>query len=627
MRKVLIFVMSLFIGGCALSMFAYALTVSQGSYALVVAAADANAGPGQGSATDEDDSPKSRPDDPHRVISAVDVASADIYLLNSQKAHEYAVPGGQGYEDLLDEWRNYFDERKLEYTEIEDQELTTDLKPGILILPSAVALSPEQRAAIAAFEKNGGSVLATWATGTKNGEGKPTGYDFLKDQFGIRVAGEIKEHDKEEFLVVAGDTPVASTLPAGSRMWLGLNEIHQRPLRISGGDHVAARFMDWDRTANSAVADEAIVYTEVGGSRRVYFGFPESIWQFDQANVYTLVDDVLNWLRRRPHAYLANWPYPYRAAQIVEMDTEQGFPNALNLADQLDSNGFQGTFYCVTSVAKLYPDIVQRLEKKHEIAYHGDVHDAFKGQPRETQSKRLDTMRQELLPLVATPSKRRGFRPPYELADKVVEPLLYEKGFGHILGGGDTDTMLPSLSTESPNDFQKGLIVLPRTQPDDMTFKDDGFGAPEMARAMDDSFDLVSEFGGLGVLSVHTQNFDTGSPLAKAMAQFLAHIKASGNKTWVAPSGTIEEWWRNRALFKASLTGNSKKMVVKVTVEKPGLQGKAALVISNPVRGRAPTLSSEAGMPPAKLEPVDDYQTAIVFNTLKPGSYSYTLTF
>lgn len=567
--------------------------------------------------------------DPYQITSAVNIHASDIYLFNSKRTSDYFASSGGNYKLILDQWHYYFQVRGIKYTDIQDANLTAELKPGILVLPSAVALSSEERAAIRAFENKGGSVLATWSTGARNGAAGWIGYDFLQEQFGIKVTGEITAQDNEKFLVVSGETPVAFNLAAGSRIWLGLDEIHERPLRFSGGDNVAGRVMDAVRTPGVASANEAIVYTETGPSRRVYFGFSESSWRFDQGNMYKLLDDVLNWLQRRPDDYLSNWPYPYRAAQILEMDTEQGYPNAVNFADMLDSNGFAGTFYSLTSVAAQHPDIVRQLDLKHEIAYHGDVHEAFKGQPREVQSKRLDRMQQELRPLVNDPSGLRGFRAPYELADHVVESLLFEKGFGHILANSDnTQSMLPYLSASSPKDFQKGLIVLPRTQRDDMNFTKEGLSSQEMTKVMIEDFVQAHEFGALGVLSVHSQTFQTGSPVANATARFISYIKSSGAQTWVAPSGKIESWWRERALFKSNLTGNPKRMLLNITVENPGLHRSAALVISNPVRGLQPAIRvTKVGMATPLLVRLDDYRTALVFNSLAAGHYSYYLSY
>lgn len=638
----LFFLPLLLVGGYALASFAYTHIMendewgNHGRQQVVAAAHSSNlnsgyveSNPVQVSAAISDAPSEWKQDNPHQVISSIKVPFSNTYLLNSKETRDYFTSIGENYDLILNQWHYYFDARGVKYIDIQDADLIADLKSGILILPSTVALSSEERTAIQAYEKKGGSVLATWATGVRNGTGEWVGYGFLQEQFDINVTGEIAAQDNEKFLVVSGDTPVASSLPAGSRIWLGLDKIHEHPLRVSGGDNVAGRFMDAVRTPSIANTNEAIVYTEPGSSRRVYFSFAEKSWRFQQADIYSLLDNVLNWLHRRPDAYLANWPYPYRAAQIIEMDTEQGFPNASKLADMLDSYGLQGTFYCLTSVATIYPDIVERLEHNHEIAYHGDVHDAFKGQPKEIQSKRLDTMQLELQPLVTTPSKLRGFRPPYELGDRVVESLLFEKGFGHILpNSDDTEAMLPYISSASPKNFQNGLIVLPRTQRDDMNFIRNGLSSQDMTMTMNKDFDQAHEYGALGVLSVHSQNFEPDGPIAKPMAEFLAHIKSSGDKTWVAPSGTIESWWRERALFKSKLTGTPSKMLLNITVKKPGVHWSTSLVISNTVRGLHPKIKiSKVGKTQPKLIPLDDYRTAIVFNVLEPGNYSYHLSY
>jgi peptidoglycan/xylan/chitin deacetylase (PgdA/CDA1 family) len=569
------------------------------------------------------------PDNPHQAYSAVDIASTNIYLLDSKSTSDYFSSSGGNYAQILDQWHYYFQDRGIKYAEIHETDLTSSLKPGILILPSTVAFGDRERTALASFEKRGGSVLVTWAAGARNDKGKWLGYDFLHEQFNIKITGEIAAQDNEKFLVVSGETPVAQTLPAGTRIWLGLDKVHEHPLRFSGGEHIAGRLMDVSRTPNVSTGNEAIVYNETDSSRRVYFGFSENSWSYEQPNIYTLLDDVFNWLKRRPDAYLANWPYPYRSAQILEMDTEQDYPNATNFADMLNSNGFSGTFYSLTSVAIKYPDVVRQLELKNEIAYHGDVHDAFKAQSREVQSKRLDTMQQELRPLVYDPAKLRGFRPPYELADQLTESLLFEKGFGHILANSDgTQAMLPYLSLSSPKDFRKGLIVLPRTQRDDMNFTKEKLNSQDMTKVMIEDFNQAREFGALGVLSVHSQTFAADSDVEQATARFLAYIKSSGDKTWVAPSGVIESWWRDRARLKFRLTGESKKMLLDVTLEEPALRWKSAIVVSNPARGVLPTISAaKAGMPQPQLLALDDYRTAIVFDALLPGHYSYYLSY
>lgn len=567
----------------------------------------------------------SLPDNQHKVVSAVRIASTDIYLFNSKHTRDYYTSVGGNYDLILKPWRDYFQSQNISYVDLQEDDLKPGLKPGVLILPSVVSLGLQEINAIQAFELAGGSVLATWATGARNNDAKWQGYDFLHDQFGIQITGEItrKNNNTDNFLVIFGETPVAHSLPAGSRIWF--DQVNTLPLQVTGGNNVAGRFMDVLH-APSAAANEAIVYTEAGASRRAFFAFTETLWQFQQDDIYTLLGDTLSWLQRRPAAYLANWPYPYRSAQIIEMDTETGFPNAVRLSNMLEANGYQGTFYCLTSIASQYPDVMTILERNNEIAYHGDVHDSFKDQSRELQSNRMDAMQKSMKPLLATPSRATGFRPPYESYDKTTESLLFEKGFSHLLiNSYGSRTMLPYLSSASPKDFRKGLIVLPRTQRGDLDFVIRGASTQDIARAMTEDFDQILEMGALGVLSLHSENFEANSDLAKSMPIFLAHVKRAGNSVWVAPSGRIESWWRERALIKYKLSTDSQNLHLTVTIAKPGLSQNAAIIISNPAKGLK-IVSARTGASAPLAIPVDDYSTAIIISKT-PGEYSYYLNY
>jgi peptidoglycan/xylan/chitin deacetylase (PgdA/CDA1 family) len=562
-----------------------------------------------------------------QVISTVALPASNIYLFNSAKTRRYFTSIGENYDLILDQWHYYFHSRGIQFVDLKDEELGTELAPGILILPSVVALGSAEITLIHEFEKQGGSVLATWATGARESGGEWAGYAFLHEQFDIDVTGEVVAQDNEKFLMVFGDTPVAHTLPSGYRIWLG--QIKELPLRITGAKNVAGRFMDVLRTPSLWVANAAIVYSEMAASRRVYFAFSENSWRFDQQSIYRLLDDTINWLHRRPDIYLANWPYPYRSGQILEMDTEQDFSNALNFSALLEKNGFQGTFYTLASQAVFYPRIVKRLELRHEIACHGDVHTAFKGQDKVLQSRRLDAMRQELLPMLHYPSRVTGFRPPYELTDQVVESLLFEKGYKHLLPGSEgTQAMLPYLSSAMPQDIKGGLIVLPRTQRDDVSLIRDKISRSGMTKAMIEDFDLTVEAAALGILSVHSQNFEKSNEVAQSTAEFLTYIRTSGRKSWVASGGEIASWWSGREQFKFRLTGDPDKTLLQVTLPVPGLKKRAALVILNPRMGAVLRIKAvKSGNVLPVLVRLDGYRTAIVFNALLSGSFDYYLSY
>lgn len=50
---------------------------------------------------------------------------------------------------------------------------------------------------------------------------------------------------------------------------------------------------------------------------------------------------------------------------------------------------------------------------------------------------------------------------------------------------------------------------------------------------------MITENGGLAVLSIHSQNFSLDAPLAKALPPYLAYLNTIRKKTWV----TDTVWW------------------------------------------------------------------------------------
>src|SRR5207237_9304300 len=91
--------------------------------------------------------------------------------------------GGQ-YERVLARWRAFFARQHLAAREMRATELASLTEPAVLSLPSTVALSDEERAAIRARLAAGWSVLGTWAVCVRDGQGQWSGYGFIDETFG-----------------------------------------------------------------------------------------------------------------------------------------------------------------------------------------------------------------------------------------------------------------------------------------------------------------------------------------------------------------------------------------------------------------------------------------------------------
>jgi len=562
------------------------------------------------------------------ALSLASPSSSTLLLYTSSNSKTYFAGIGGNYDVLLGPWRNYFVSRKLEFKEVANAAQLRQEKSGVLILPSAVALSDEERFEIMAFRSKGGAILSTWATGTRDGNGTWQGWQFL-ERLGNRVIGEIPANSEARALILTGESPVSHTAAAGQR--IDLNKTSEALLRATG-ESVAGRFMNWARVSSDERRGEgAILFSESSeqSGREAYFAFAESTWEAHTLETHDVIDDTLQWLRREPFLIRAAWPAGKRAAQVIEMDTEEGFSNALPFASMLQSINYRGTFYVLTSVAKLFPQVLTQLARDFEIGYHGDVHISFKGQPAAEQEQRLQTMRNEMTSVLPELQGTSGFRAPTEGYDAVTEQLLPKFGIRHHTADPNRSTArLPLLSKSAGVEAANALVVLPRTQRDDINLYLEKLTAEQTTKALIDDFDLSLDTGSLGLLSLHSQNFNADSVLVAAMPGYLEHLKQRREPLWLASAGQVADWWRDRDRFKLSTSISGKRVEFNITITGQRPLSGATVIVMLPQKGvQAMVEGAKIGMVKPVVSKIDDYRNAIIFDVLAPGSYVYLLTF
>lgn len=562
------------------------------------------------------------------ALSYVASAGNSVILYASPNTKTYLAGIGGKYEVLLVPWRNYFSSRSLDFKEIQDISQLRKYKEGVLILPSAVALSAEERAEIFAFRSKGGAILTTWATGTRNGRGDWEGWQFLEN-LGAKMLGEIPADQDVNHLILTGESPVSHTQPAGQRILM--TKTSEVLLRLKG-EVVAGRFMNWARITDDPRRDEgAVIFSETSAKlgRVAFFAFAESTWESHPLAAHSLIDDTLHWLLREPAIVRAAWPSGKLAAQVIEMDTEQGFANALPFASMMQSYDYPATFYVLTSVGKLFPEILLKLARDFEVGFHGDVHDSFKGQPANLQEQRMQTMRTEMASVIPDLKRTTGFRAPTEGYDTTTEQLLPKFGIRHHTADPNrTEARLPILVKPEGVETDDSLVVLPRTQRDDINLAREKLTTEQTTKALIDDANLVADTGALGLLSVHSQNFNADGTLINAMPAYLAHLKQRRDQLWLASAGQVADWWRERDRLRLSSTFSGKRLEFNMTITgKTPLNG-ARLIVMLPQKGVIPTVTGlKIGMLKPTVSRIDDYRAAIVFNSLNPGNYVYQATF
>jgi peptidoglycan/xylan/chitin deacetylase (PgdA/CDA1 family) len=561
-------------------------------------------------------------------LMSFDSSSAPVILYESEGTRAHFASVGGNYENLLTPWRNYFSEKGRSFRVYKTAAELAKLKTGVLVLPSALALSEAERNAVLAFRDKGGSVLATWATGTRNETGGWVGWQFL-EKLGATHVAELPNDVDSRQLVLNGESPLSHTHPAGQRLWMG--KTSEALLRLKGESSVG-RFMNWARVADDARRSEgAVVFSETKetASRAVVFAFSESAWESRPFAAHILIDDTLKWLLHEAIAVRAAWPEGKVAAQVIEMDTEEGFENSLNFASQMQAAKYPATFYVLTSAAKAHPEVLTTLSKNFEIAFHGDVHESFKDANPAAQQKRISTMLTDMATLLPADKNRTGFRAPTEGYDSNTELSLQKFGFKHhAVDPQRSDGRLPVFAKIPEIPPQEDLIVLPRTQRDDINLALHNMTVEQTAKALTDDFDEALGTGALGWLSVHSQNFLSTGNLAKAFPDYLAYVKKNRAKVWVASAGQVAHWWRQREHFRLESVYNGKRLDFNVTVkgENP-IQG-ASVIVMLPQKGLLPhVLGTKVGMEMPTVTLLDDYRALLAFSTLSPGHYSYQTTF
>jgi peptidoglycan/xylan/chitin deacetylase (PgdA/CDA1 family) len=317
----------------------------------------------------------------------------------------------------------------------------------------------------------------------------------------------------------------------------------------------------------------------------------------------------------------------------MEMDTEAKFENAVNFAKELDAANIRGTFYALTSIALKNRDIVENLAQKHEIGYHGEVHFGFKGKTVDAQQERINTMASDMKNIMGTRSTNgvTGFRAPTESWDAITEKLLRQMGLRHhVADPASSESRVPFFSRSEPElGADKALVVMPRTQMDDLNYLGLKLSNEKASELIMLDFDYLHEAGALGVLSVHSQNYGPEGLMTQLTPPYIKRLQAHRQDVWAVSAEEITDWWRTRervAFQPGPLIGDR----FTFAVQPPGTVKGLSFFVTHPAKDVVVkrVTSVRPDVPGPELVHLDAYRSVLIFrNELKAGSYTYTLEF
>ena len=580
----------------------------------------------------------------HLALATAGVAAAELAPAAPtppmiQRVQIYASPTtrarltatGMDANESVRTWEVFLRKYRIPFQLVASVEQLEILQPGVLLLPSAIALTDREKRAVIDFRGKGGGVLSTWMTGVQNEAGESRGYGFMQDALDVKVVGTTEAQANDMWLLPHGDNPVTHNLPAGSRIWLERAKSWY-PLRLVGA-HPAANIMDWGRTVVPETPSTTISFDEriqpTGRlSRSVVFGYPERLWvSADPKSLEAIAHNSLMWLLRQPDVYVTAWPHPYASAFVLAVDSADPVAEVdLNFARQFEDAGGRATYYLLSEVAQDSAEILKKIQARgHEVAFLGDRFKAFKGQSTAEQTKRLDTMQSELKAVGFDIAVNSGFHAPMEQYDKTTEKLLKERSFGYYISAMDSsEARLPFFATDGAGSEKsaKPLVVLPRTigSPEDED-RDEENRMKQFLKELD----FAGQMAGLAVVRIPNQSLLDKTELG----EFFGHLKAMSNRMWLATGGQVSEWWRERDRVSANLESNALAPLLKVTIsgDKPLRQAVAVWVNLPESRGvvRLVARGSNAKLP--KVVRVDNWRTAVVLDGFAAGEYQWHLYF
>jgi hypothetical protein len=206
-----------------------------------------------------------------------------VWLYASPTSKTYYAASSIDFKDSLRLWEVFLKKYKIPYKVVLAVDKLEASAPGVLVLPSLIALSEREKLAIIKFRSQGGSVLSSWLTGVRDDKGHWQGFSFMRDSIGAMVLGDTEDEQEENFIMPHGDGAITHSLPAGQRVWFErVKGIY--PLRLSG-QQPAAQIMNWSRTTLRNKPGTTIVFGEQRQpsgvlSRSVTLGYPERLGHF-----------------------------------------------------------------------------------------------------------------------------------------------------------------------------------------------------------------------------------------------------------------------------------------------------------------------------------------------------------
>jgi len=497
-----------------------------------------------------------------------------VAILYSKKTENFLPKGSTWIKDNVTAWERYTQGNKFPVTVITEDDLEkgvlTPENYQILIMPSIKALSDREILTIKDYLDKGGNIMATGATGTFSADGKWRGWEYFKEVYGTLFTKETAKIPSPRLLTLKGGSPITFDIPTGYR------------LKIATWDNmVATRVLDprtqqlsfwYDFKIDSGLVREEVLntsglcYGTYGKGRFVWYGF-DIITIVGQREEYLVLDKLirnsLNWLAKKPSAYIVDWPGNKKAAAIILASIGEEPGNIKNLLPILAQEGVKATFLVEGGLTGTNADLVKSLSAYGDIS--GVVDIGFMNSVNDTVNKlkKLEVQEADFNNSIktfktTTGGTLKGIKPLYGLFDDNSLMAAAASGIKYIITDSLTDRSVPKYVVKG----EEAIITVTKTVRDDKEIVGK-YGLVEhdyqLYTYLEDVDRLIFE-GGLYVLKLHT-NFQLKPEYVSVVKDVIKYMKEKD--MWITSMPVLYTWWtnNNRVELRVEARGTSRMVI------------------------------------------------------------------
>ena len=467
----------------------------------------------------------------------------DALLFRSPRAAAY-FPDVDHHPGVVAAWRDLLEGAGGRVWEVSTaRELSAAAPDQVLVLPETACLTGEEREALVAHLDAGGSVVADWALGARDGDCEWRGWQVVAGITGSPVVREIPSRDALFYTVPTG-LPLTPGLDPGTRV-----ELRPDPSLAVRSSGARVYWSDWalnpapDETDGIADAAAVVRRTEAGG-RIAWFGFRIGQGATPRDSVLlsrTLSNGVL-WAAGRPTAEVAPWPDGHRSALMMTVDVEAQPEHAAPTADLLRDQEVPVTWFAVSRRVRDSGSLGRLLSEVGEIGAQTPDQAPVAGLAPGDQRVRLRRASSELTTWAG--QRPVGFRPTEEAFDAATVDAWHREGGRYLLGLNHARSASPEIHPVAGE--AGGMILLPRLVKDDYNvfIQDGALRSERLVEAYARGMGKLHALGGLAVVSAHTQILDSEKRRRALLSA--AELARAEEGWWLAQGYEIASWWRAR---------------------------------------------------------------------------------